>query len=345
MGNIFGDIGGWIDDNIVKPIDNNIIKPIDDGAKDVIHIVVDGTVQTYNDATKVVNDAGNFVVDISKDTYNYSVAFAMDTAYRTADAGSYVARNTEDFSKAGLDVTQKEFINLSKQAETQIINGVEVIKYGFDYAYNWLDENACRIGLTAAISMGFVAAFSPSNPQGAAKSTSISAMVITAVESAGSAAKKTAVNTALAYAVALAIIEPIWAIPGVGGCCDKTLLTNCISNAIYYSFDVSMELWMSGAGVCIALGAAVAPIIATYICTRTMPNGFSKAITDPHSNANSLETLTQSIKSSEKCYNNLPVGWSSKAPKGVMYSSNMPPAGYKWVYGPKNEREKARIDC
>ena len=237
--------------------------------------------------------------------------------------------------------TQKEFINFAKQAESQIINGVEVIKYGFDYAYNWLDENACRIGLTAAISMGFVAAFSPSNPQGATTSASISAMVIAAIESAGRAAKKTAVNTALAYSVALVVIEPIWMIPGIHGACDKTMLTNCISNAIYYSFDVSMEMWMSGAGVCIALGAAVAPIIATYICTRTMPNGFSKAITDPHNNVNSFDTLTKSIKDSEMCYDNLPAGWSKSSDK--MYGTNMPPAGYKWVYGPNGQRDKAKI--
>jgi hypothetical protein len=58
---------------------------------------------------------------------------------------------------------------------------------------------------------------------------------------------------------------------------DPQLLKNVCSNCIYYSLD-SAALWATPAGVGIAIGAAVAPVVASLVCTRTCPNGFSKAL-------------------------------------------------------------------
>ena len=51
-------------------------------------------------------------------------------------------------------------------------------------------------------------------------------------------------------------------IPGVGGNVDPQLLKNVCSNCIYYSLD-SAALWATPAGVGIAIGAAVAPVVAS----------------------------------------------------------------------------------
>jgi hypothetical protein len=285
-------MGNWWDPRdwgkeIEKGFNDYIVKPVEKGANDAINVIVDGTTQTYSKTAKVVDDSGKFITNVAKDTYNYSVAFAIDTTYRTKDAGYYIAKNTEEFGKVGLAVTQKEFIELSKQAEKQIIDGVEVVKYGAEYAYKWLDENACRLGLTAAISMGFVAAFTPKPAPGdpgtitsAAVSTTYVSMIAAGVA-----------NTAIAAAITELVIEPIWLIPGVNGSCDKNLLKAMVSNCIYYSITTSGALWASGAGVGIAMGAAVAPILATFICTRTMPNGFTKYITDEFNKAKISETF------------------------------------------------------
>lgn len=253
----FNDAGNAINDNVIKPIENvavdtgnaindNVIKPVTDG----------------------VNVAINGVVD----AYNYSVTFANDTAHRAESAASTIASNTQEFAKAGLDVTQNEFVQLSKQAEQQIVAGVEVIKYAAEYTYDWLDANACRLGLTAAISMGCVAAFTPAQPAGAATSTTLSLMATPVLYLADMAAKM-AVATAMGEIVGAGFL----AIPGVGGNVDAQLLKNVISNCIYYSLD-SAALWATPAGVGIAIGAAVAPVVATLVCTRTCPNGFSKAL-------------------------------------------------------------------
>ena len=244
--NAFIDAGNAINDNIIQPINDAVIKPIGDGINVAIGGVVDG--------------------------YNYSVAFATDSAHRVESVASTIASSTEEFAKVGFDVTQSEFIQLSKQAEQQIVAGVEIVAAGAVSAYNWADANACTIGITAAISMGCVAAFTPAQPAGAATSTTLSLMATPVLYTADIAVKST-VATAMGSIVANAFLE----IPGVGGSVDSQLLKNVISNCIYYSLD-SAALWATPAGVGIAIGAAVAPVVASLICTKTCPNGFSKAV-------------------------------------------------------------------
>ena len=55
-----------------------------------------------------------------------------------------------------------------------IKEGYEVVKDGVVDAYNWVDENACNIAVTAAISAGVVAFFTPAQPEGAATSSALS---------------------------------------------------------------------------------------------------------------------------------------------------------------------------
>jgi hypothetical protein len=242
----FVDAGNAINDNVIQPINDAVIKPIESGVNTAIGGVVDA--------------------------YNYSVTFATDTAHRAESAASTIASSTEEFAKVGFDVTQNEFIQLSQQAEQQIVAGVEIVAAGAVAAYNWADANACRLGLTAAISMGCVAAFTPAQPAGAATSTTLSLMATPVLYIADMAAKM-AVSTAMGNIVA----DGFLAIPGVGGNVDAQLLRNVCSNCIYYSLD-SAALWATPAGVGIAIGAAVAPVVASLVCTRTCPNGFSKAL-------------------------------------------------------------------
>jgi hypothetical protein len=242
----FVDAGNAINDNVIQPINDAVIKPIESGVNTAIGGVVDA--------------------------YNYSVTFATDTAHRAESAASTIASSTEEFAKVGFDVTQNEFIQLSQQAEQQIVAGVEIVAAGAVAAYNWADANACRLGLTAAISMGCVAAFTPAQPAGAATSTTLSLMATPVLYIADMAAKM-AVSTAMGVIVA----DGFLAIPGVGGNVDAQLLRNVCSNCIYYSLD-SAALWATPAGVGIAIGAAVAPVVASLVCTRTCPNGFSKAL-------------------------------------------------------------------
>lgn len=264
----FVDAGNAINDNVIQPAGNAIVdagNAVADAVVDAGNAINDNVIQPIGDG---INTAINGVVD----AYEYSVTFANDTAHRIESTANTIASSTEEFAKLGFDVTQNEFIYLSNQAEQQIVAGVEVIKYGAEYAYNWVDANACRLGLTAAISMGCVAAFTPAQPEGAATSTTLSLMAQPVLYIKDMAAKM-AVATAMGQIVG----EGFLAIPGVGGSVDSQLLKNVISNCIYYSLD-SAALWATPAGVGIAIGAAVAPVVATLVCTRTCPDGFSKAL-------------------------------------------------------------------
>ena len=255
--NAFVDAGNAINDNVIKPIADVVV--------DAGNVINDNVIQP-------IAGGINTAIGSVEDAYNYSVAFATDSAHRVESAACTIASTTEEFAKVGFDVTQNEFVQLSKQAEQQIVAGVEIVAAGAVAAYNWADANACTIGITAAISMGCVAAFTPAQPAGAATSTTLSLMATPVLYTADMAAKM-AVSTAMGNIVA----DGFLSIPGVGGNVDTQLLRNVCSNCIYYSLD-SAALWATPAGVGIAIGAAVAPVVASLVCTRTCPNGFSKAL-------------------------------------------------------------------
>jgi len=255
--NAFVDAGNAINDNVIKPIEKVVVDTGNAINDNVIQPIVGGV---------------NTAIGGVEDAYNYSVTFANDATHRIESAANTVASTTEEFAKVGFDVTQNEFVYLSKQAEQQIVAGVEIVAAGAVSAYEWADANACRLGITAAISMGCVAAFTPAQPAGAATSTTLSLMATPVLYTVDMAAKM-AVSTEMGKIVA----DGFLAIPGVGGNVDTQLLRNVCSNCIYYSLD-SAALWATPAGVGIAIGAAVAPVVASLVCTRTCPDGFSKAL-------------------------------------------------------------------
>jgi hypothetical protein len=177
------------------------------------------------------------------------------------------------------DVTSREWneevapiIDLvEKQIKSEIKEGYEEVKEGVIDAYQWADKNACNIAVTAAIGLGCAAAFAPEQPEGAVASTTLSFMAQPILYTADKAAKVVVV-----MAMTEIITKGFLAIPYVSDSIDHTLLKNIISNCLGKSLD-SAELWATPAGVGIAIGAAFAPVIADLICTKTCPQGFTKA--------------------------------------------------------------------
>ncbi len=159
---------------------------------------------------------------------------------------------------------------VEKQIESEIKEGYEEVKEGVYDAYQWADKNACNIAVTAAISAGIIAAFAPEQPEGAIASTTLSAMASTITSMA--------VKVAVVGEMSEIITNAFLLIPYVSDSIDHTLLKNIISNCLAKSLD-SAELWATPAGVGIAIGAAFAPVIADLICTKTCPEGFTKAFT------------------------------------------------------------------
>jgi hypothetical protein len=154
---------------------------------------------------------------------------------------------------------------------SNIKEGYEVVKDGVVDAYNWVDANACNIAVTAAVSAGVVAFFTPAQPEGAATSSALSLMAQPVLYVTDMALKATVVA-----GMSKIITETFLLIPYVSESIDHTLLSNIISNCLAKSLD-SAALWATPAGVGIAIGAAFAPVIADLICKKTCPEGFTKA--------------------------------------------------------------------
>jgi hypothetical protein len=160
---------------------------------------------------------------------------------------------------------------VENQIESEIKEGYEEVKEGVIDAYQWADKNACNIAVTAAIGLGCAAAFAPEQPEGAVASTTLSFMAQPILYTADMAAKAVVVME-----MSEIITNGFLTIPYVSDSIDHTLLKNIISNCLGKSLD-SAELWATPAGVGIAIGAAFAPVIADLICTKTCPQGFTKA--------------------------------------------------------------------
>jgi hypothetical protein len=152
-----------------------------------------------------------------------------------------------------------------------IEEGYEKVKEGVIDAYHWVDENGCNIAVTAAISAGVIAFFTPAQPEGAATSSALSIMAQPVLYVADMAAKAVVVAE-----MSNLITDTFLLIPYVSDSIDRTLLNNIISNCLAKSLD-SAALWATPAGVGIAIGAAFAPVIADLICKKTCPEGFTKA--------------------------------------------------------------------
>jgi hypothetical protein len=152
-----------------------------------------------------------------------------------------------------------------------IEEGYEKVKEGVIDAYHWVDENGCNIAVTAAVSAGVIAFFTPAQPEGAATSSALSLMAQPVLYVADMAAKAVVVAE-----MSNLITDTFLLIPYVSDSIDRTLLNNIISNCLAKSLD-SAALWATPAGVGIAIGAAFAPVIADLICKKTCPEGFTKA--------------------------------------------------------------------
>ena len=196
----------------------------------------------------------------------------------TENARKYIHAHPEE-NHTWEDMISKEWDEEVAPVITPIIDligsnikeGYEIVEAGVIDAYNWVDANACNLAVTAAISAGAVALFTPAQPEGAATSTTLSLMAQPVLWATDKALKATAVA-----AMSTVIKDAFLLIPEVANSIDETLLYNIISNCLAVSLD-SAELWATPAGVGVAIAAAFAPVIADLICKKTCPEGFTKA--------------------------------------------------------------------
>ena len=238
--------------NIPNPIPNipnpipNIPNPIDI-VKDTVDDVVKATENIYKDTTKAVT--------------------------HTTDV---VAKNTTEAAKQGIDVASPIWKEGCTQAIEFSKEGLEVVEEGVTAAIDWLDENACYIGLNMALTTGCVVYFTPkpapADP-GTITSTTISGTMLAAMATMGQKAAMMAVSTVIGKLLA----DGIFLIPGVKGKCDKQLLTRVLTNVVGKTNPIYATAALSTpAGVGIFVGSVVSPIVATLICEGVVPNGFSK---------------------------------------------------------------------
>jgi len=214
--------------------------------------------------------------------YYSSTDLVTDAYKRSKNATTAVAKNSAAFAEQGINTTGKEFKDLSKKAEQQLSAGVEVLSDVAKDAYEWAEKNACQMAVTTAISMGVVAYLTPKpspTDAGTITSTSMSAtaLIYYAAKQGASKAAAMAKKKVASQTMAIVASESFMLIPGVKGNVDKDVLRNVIANSIYYSLDC-VPCWGTPAGVGVAVSAAVAPLIAEYVCSNVIPTGYNHAV-------------------------------------------------------------------
>jgi hypothetical protein len=231
--------------------------------------VANETTKAANTVAKETTKAANTVAKVTSNVYTDSKKAVVHTT-------NVVAKNTEEAAKQGLDVASDTWKEGSAQAIEFSKEGMSVIEDGFEAAVDWLDENACYIGLNMALTTGCVAYFTPkpapADP-GTVTSTTISASMLAAIASVG---QKVAIMV-VSKEIGKLLADGIFLIPGVKGKCDKELLTRVLTNVVGKANPIYTTAALSTpAGVGLFVGSVVSPIVATLICEGVVPNGFSK---------------------------------------------------------------------
>ena len=245
---------------------NDAGKAIEDTAKDAGKAIENTATAAYKDVTKAATDA-----------YNYSVSLANDVGAVTTSVANTVAKNTEDAAKAGFNVASDEWKKGSALAQDYYKQGADAVVKAAEEAYAWVDANACRIGLTYAITLGVVTYFTPkpapADP-GTVNSTAASTTWMAWFAAQGGKQVTAAQTMVLSCSLAYIINEGFFLIPGVKGQVNKNLMFNVLANSINATIT-NAYLWATPAGVGIAVGSALAPVIATLICEGVVPKGMS----------------------------------------------------------------------
>jgi hypothetical protein len=240
-------------DVIVDPIKDNVVDPIAD-------IVDDGLSATE----KAWND-----------TVNFAESLVKDTSKAVAHATQICASQATEYSNQGFDVASDTW----KQGTDSVIKyterGVELVEYGLQETYEWLDANACYLGLNFALTTGCVLYFTPKpkpTEPGTITSTAISTTYLSYLATQGT-------NIAMSCAVAKIITESIVLIPGVKGNVNEKTLYNVICNAIATCNPVVLSVSLATpAGVGIFIGSVISPLVAQLVCEQIAPKGFKDAI-------------------------------------------------------------------
>ena len=251
---------------------NTIVKPVED----VGNKIVDGTVDAANQVADTVTDAANQVADTVTDVANETANFVNDLVNDTSKAVQYTAdtcaAQASEYAKQGFDVASDEWKSGSKAACDAVSHGVEVVEHAATEAWEWIDANACYVGLNLALTTGCVMYFTPKpDPAepGTVTSTAISSTYLGYLVSKGT-------NAAMATAVGHLITESIWLIPGVKGNCDKQTLNNVIVNVIATCNPAVLSVSLATpAGVGIFVGSVISPIVAQLVCEKIAPKGMT----------------------------------------------------------------------
>lgn len=268
---------------------NDAGKAITDTAKDAGKAVENTANDVAKEAEKAAYGVEKAATDIYKDAakaatdaYNYSVSLANNTAAVTASVANTVAKNTEEAAKAGINVASDEWKQGSQLAQDLYKDGAEAVVKVAEDAYAWLDANACYLALNTALTMGCVAYFTPKpapGDPGTVNSVAASTTWAAWFASQGGKAATQAQTMVLSTCIAYIINEGMFMIPGVKGQVNKDLSFRVLSNSINNTIS-NAYLWGTPAGVGIAVGSAISPVLATLICEGVVPKGASKGI-DP----------------------------------------------------------------
>lgn len=251
---------------------NSAVNTVTHAANSAVNAVVDTTNTVVDTTNSAVNDVVN-LVDEFVDEVTYAEHWVSNQVMREENINELATKVYTEAKNAGipLDKYVAEFDHGIEFAKQQVIQGVESVEWVVQY----LDQQACQIGLTAALCLCFSTLLNPANPEAEAAAAPLSVAAI-AFKAAQSAATISAL-TGAAYGIALGITEALWLIPEVRNGMKKdgkALLCSVLSNAIYYSIQTSIDAWLVPASALMVMSAIFSVLISNLICTGTIPGGY-----------------------------------------------------------------------
>ncbi len=240
-------------------------KAIEDTATDAGNVIVDT-------ATDVGNTVADTATSAANTTSDFVTGLVNDTSKAVKHTADTCAAQATEYSKQGFDVASDEWKKGTQEACNAVSHGVEAVEWAATEAWDWVDANACYIGLNLALTTGCVTYFTPKpNPAdpGTVTSTAVSTTYLGYIATQGA-------NAGMATAVGGLITESVWLIPGVKGNCNKKTLNNVIVNVIATCNPAMLSVSLATpAGVGIFVGSVISPIVAQLVCEKIAPKGMT----------------------------------------------------------------------
>lgn len=244
-------------------------KTISSVANDVKDTTTNIANDVVNTAENIANDVADEVVKETTEAINRVNQYVLEPAKASLASAIVEASKASNIYSKELEAGAKIAARLTTESSEKVLTGlVEIGEY--------IEEHACNIGLSAALTGAFEATLL--DPVSQPETTAIFAPLCSAtlIAMGTGACKSVAINSA-AMTLGAVLVIPLFEIPPVKkalGNDGKDTLINAIAFCICEAVKKETKLFTVPQTTAMVVAGLVSDVVADLVCSGTLPGGF-----------------------------------------------------------------------